>query len=381
MQKEMQGNMTVPATVERREVIIGSGPAAATYVATRRAMGFPRPIVLEKNRTLGGVFATTINFGMNSANLASLASTASPGPTRIEPMSPTDDQNLIPNSLYQVRDAGIDEYPHSFDMAKTVRRTLQEYAETYTEADLLYDSGGLVATREGFGLGRATRIIFAGGLVEPAGIPQNCKAIMSGYAFLKRPVRDLRGLKIALLGNGATAASIAEFALGMGLTKPTSYPTNIHWYGGPTMPLSKLAWMSQYHARFAELGRHFPQENFASDVVAGGPIRPFSVQGQVVPAGDIAMVNGQVFDLVIMATGFDTAPCLVPMTSEIRIGGLCIARGNSPTNPLGSRVFKIGTAAKILEAYGPYQSRFDAAILSLSNQLPRVAALAAALPR
>ncbi len=367
--------MAIPQTVSGREVVFGGGPAAAAYAATRRAMGFPPVIVVDSSRTLGGMFAKLVRFGMNSANWAGVESVRSPGPTRVRPMSPSDDLNYIPNSKYQVRDMCMSEYPDSFSMARAVRETLKEYAETYTSADLRFDSTGIVFARSGASLGRARRIIFAGGLREPANTPRG-PAIMSGFGFLQTPVRELEDKKIAVVGAGATGAQCVELMVGGGDMKPVSPPGMIAWYGGDDMPVTKSQWMMQYHARYAGLGRHFPQ-----DGAGGGIIRPVSATGTAYPAGNITIVNGEVFDLVLWCTGFEPAPCPAAfMDGVVQVGGMVVARCSSLTSPLRSLVFTIGTAANLDIPYLPIRSRFPAANNALYNLLPRVAALAGALP-
>lgn len=366
--------MAVPTSVEGREVGFGGGPAMAAYVATRRAMGYEPVVVVDNGRTLGGVFAKLVKFDMNSAMNASVASTGTPGPTRIRPMSPSDDLNYIPNSMHQVRDQGMSEYPDSFAMARTVRLTLKEYAECYTSADLLFDASGAVFTKGGQILGRARRIIFAGGTVPRPG-PRG-PAIKTGFDFLQDPVRDLENKKIAVIGNGATAAQCVEIMLGDSYMKPVTLPSNIHWFGGPDMPDSKSAWMEQYHVRFSGLGRHFPQSG-----IGGGVIRPYPLNGELYSAGNIAIVNEEVFDLVLWCAGVVPATSFVTMTSRVRIGGMTVGLSSGTSNPLGGRVFTIGTAAGIDEPYKPVLSRFPAANNALYVNLPRVAALAGSLPR
>jgi len=370
----MQGQMTLPTSVENRVVVFGGGPAGATFAATYFKLWNEKVVVVDKNRTLGGIFARLVKFDLNSAMEASVESVKSPSPTRIRPVSRTDDLNYIPNSAHQVRDSGMSEYPDSFAMARAVQRTIREYAEPYTSADLLFDQAGVVFTPGGVPLGRARRIIYAGGLV-PKFVPQGA-AVMSGYEFLRNPERDLRDKKIAVIGDGATAAQVVELMVGDSYMKPHSLPDDIHWYGGENMPVTKSAWMAQYHARFAGLGRHFPQ-----DGIGGGTIRPFSVRGDVAPAGEIALVNNEAFNLAVYCPGFDPAPCNVAMSSRITLGGATVGLSSGLNSPLGGRVITIGTAAGINESFLPYSTRFPAAANALYVKLPQIAALAAALPR
>jgi hypothetical protein len=100
----------------------------------------------------------------------------------------------------------------------------------------------------------------------------------------------------------------------------------------------------------------------------------------MIPLGGTAMVNGLAYDLVIMATGFRAAPCMVSAEFIVRVGGMSVAKSNEGDTIDGlPTVYKIGTAAGLTEGLVPIQSRFPAAQLAMYQQLPRVAALAASL--
>jgi hypothetical protein len=109
-------------------------------------------------------------------------------------------------------------------------------------------------------------------------------------------------------------------------------------------------------------------------------IRPYPTRGNVTNLGGTAMVNGQMYNLAVMAIGFTPAPCPVTTDNTVKVGNMSVAKSNAGDTIDGiPTVFKIGSAAALTAAYGPYQSRFSAAQLSMYNQLPRVAALAAYL--
>jgi hypothetical protein len=376
--KENNMARTLPdsISVRGREVILGSGPAAAAYCATRRAAGFAPPLVFEQNLATGGMFAQLLGFEMNSQNWAGLESIRSPGPSRVMSGSRIDDLNWIPNSEYQVRDVGAYEYPHSTDMRNTIAKTLAEYAEVYTGVTgIIFRRSGQVLRADGANLGTAKRILFAGGLI-PRNDYSGCKAVMSGYDFMVKPPRELHNKRIALVGGGDTAAQCAAYMLGQGIDAPATPPYEIHWYGGDRMPVSKNTWAQLYHARFSGLARHFPQSLESERSV----IRPYPVRGSMIPLGGTAMVNGLAYDLVIMATGFRAAPCMVSAEFIVRVGGMSVAKSNEGDTIDGlPTVYKIGTAAGLTEGLVPIQSRFPAAQLAMYQQLPRVAALAASL--
>ena len=370
--------MSLPAVITGEDtVIFGSGPHALVFAATMVTCspGEPPPIVLEQRSQMGGMFVPLLNFRMNSARGASLRSVRSPGPTRVPSLSPSDDLNWLFNAPYQVNgESGMVEYPYSQDFWKVVAKGLTAVARCYTDAHATFRSDRRVLTGDGRDLlGRAKRIVFAGGLVEPPSLPKG-PAIMSGYQFMKTPVRDLDNKKIAVVGAGATGSQIIEWMFGGGIGAPSTPPSCVHWYGGDKMPTSKIGWMTKEHARFAGVGRHLPTDGDLGDAI----LRPYPQLGDVVSLGDTAMVNGQIYNLVILATGFVPAPCDVPMSSTYRVGGMRVAKFYDDGSGDDS-VFKIGTAANLGDTYKPYGTRFPAAVNALYNTLPRTAALAASL--
>jgi len=367
---------TLPVTVAGRDVIFGAGVHAAIYAATRAAVGFGPPVVFEQNLAAGGVFAQLTEFRMNSVNAASVQSVQTGGPSRIVPLSPSDDLNWIPNSRHQVKDrGGAWEYPSSVAMCRAVQLTLKDHADMYTGAKgMTFNRRGQVFTPDGDDLGVARRIIFAGGVVQKDDIPRG-PAILSGFDFLRKPVQDLAPLKIAIVGGGDTASQVAEFMVGQGLTAPSTFPCQIDWYGTDAMPVTKDGWMVTAHARWAGLGRHFPQ-----DGLRPGVIRPFPLRGKVTSLGNAAMVNGQVYDLAVLCTGVKPAPCPVFVPDVYSVGGMNVAKANGSQTLDGvPTVFTIGIAAELQVAYKPYKSRFAAAQDAIYNLGPRTAALAASL--
>src|SRR5882724_5290913 len=87
--------------VDGRTVIVGGGLHGAVIAATFAACGKPPPMVIERRQKTGGMFADLAQFRMNSANGASIRSVASPGPTRVPSLSPSDDLNWVPNAPEQ----------------------------------------------------------------------------------------------------------------------------------------------------------------------------------------------------------------------------------------------------------------------------------------
>jgi len=200
----------IPTSVRDREVVFGAGYAAAVWCATRRAKGMAPPIVFEPNLATGGMFAQLVSFKLNSQGHASIASIASPGPSRIVPFSDIDDLNWIPNSDHQVSQYGAFEYPNSYDMCKAIARTLKEYGEVYTGVKgLTFSRSGQIRMEDGTILGTAKRIIWAAGTV-PRNDYIGGPAVMSGYQFMKTPPPELHDRRIAVIGSGDTAASASS---------------------------------------------------------------------------------------------------------------------------------------------------------------------------
>lgn len=373
--------MSVPDSVSNREVIIGGGLHAAVYAATRVTMGKEVPIVLEERSELGGVFATLISFAMNSANDASVASVEA-GPSRLIRKSQSDDINYLPNSRYQVRDRNYGtEYPSSADMAYVIKKTLSDYAETYTTAYVnvartslevyAYDSIERDDASRDY-IGAARRIIYATGLRMPDTYERlTTRSVMTAENFLRNPILDYETKRVAIVGAGDTAATIAEFLVGQGITRPFTRPDYIDWYGGYTMPLTKKRWALDYHARYMGLARHFPESKRT------GVIRPIPVPGVITALGNIAEVNGRTYDLVIDATGFKPYKPFYNDINEVyreSTTGRAIARTDYDGR------FVIGPAADLSPYLKPaYQNRFAASNSALYNLAPLTATLAASL--
>jgi hypothetical protein len=359
--------MATPASVQGRDVVIGGGVHGAVFAATRVAMGADAPVVLDKG-SIGGIFSDLINFRMNSQQFASRRSTAT-GPSRVPSLSPSDDLNYLPNSEHQVRDesSGAVEFPASKDMARAIARTLRAYAEVYEKAEFTFDVDGAFYAADGTYFGTARRVIWAPGLAMPDNTT-GCPAIMTGYEFLRSPVREgLDNMMIALNGGGDTAVTIAEYLLGQGFTAPYQLPRSFHWYGGDSMALTKMEWASEYHARYLGVARHLPQGGIE------GVIRPYAARGYSAPAGRTAVVNGQMYDLVIDATGFKPVEPPYPIGDFITIGGQRVARFD------GYKTYAIGAAANLPVDTDPYPSKFTAAAQAIYRLGPLTAAFAASL--
>ena len=369
--------MAVPSKVQGQTFIWGGGFHAAVVAATMVECGKKPPVVVEIEATTGGVFARAkMNFRLNSQNGASIQSVVSPGPSRIPSLSPEDSLNRIPNSPYQVDNmSGMVEFPYSQDMAKAIQRTLQACtSEIITNGGYLqFDGRGRIFDATGDLLGTADRIFWAGGMIaRPAPEGPSARKVISGFDFLKSPVKDLDRVRIAVVGAGATGATVVEWMLGQGVSAPASMPRSIHWYGGQSMPTDKMLWMSRKHARWAGIGRDMPEGG------REGVIRPYPELGYVLPAGEFVLVNDQVYDLVVQCTGFTPNPCPVSQAVEpYTIGNQTLGRWD----PAYGKVFVVGAAAglRLRVDTDPYPSRFPDSADAIFRLAPRTAALAASL--
>lgn len=291
--------MAVIPDVSDREVVIGGGVHAAIYCATRVALGFDKPLVLEKETTTGGVFARYLPFWLNSANRASLRSVR-PGPTRLLPESRSDELNWLPNCEIQISDISRTEYPSSADVALAVQRNLRKYAEVITgvTAGLSYTT----TTTPFFTTGGKN--YFPRRLIDARGIQMRDKyqaaPVITAEALLSNRARIVSAPKVAVIGGQDTGSIVIEYMLGMGTVAPTFDVNSITWFG-ENLPETKALWMTERHARYLGLARHFPQGG------QSGMIRPVRSRADVMGIGGACTVDGEVFDLAILCTGFSSA--------------------------------------------------------------------------
>lgn len=371
----------LPAELSTREVIFGGGPHAAIYAATRTALGHPKPVVIEQRAVCGGVFARLVPFYLNSANNASIRSVRE-GPSRLAPDSTSDDLNFLPNAAHQVRDVAWTEYPTSADVAAVVARNLKLYAQVFTGVTVTRIRPGVLAfqVNDTMTTYYPRRIIDARGQ-QMAALPRalaGCPAVITAEDFLSGGRSLPQGTKVAIVGDGDTAAIVAENLLGLSPARPLmSPPTVIGWYG-PDVPMTKNVWMTTRHARYLGLARHFPQAEVT------GTIRPYRERGEVTAAGNYALVNGQLYDLVIMATGFAGALSAQRAATQAPFDASSLIPVAGASAFSGREYYAIGAAA------GPQPftaaetelgfTRFPANTAALFRLGPRTAQLAASLP-
>src|SRR5207248_8155169 len=110
------------ATGTSREVVIGGGFHAAVYAATRVLSGYPKPLVLERNRRVGGTFAMTSRptFYLNSRNRPGTAGLAGDQGASL---------NYLPGAPIPAANASIAEYQTNTDLAFAIRLVLAQFAD------------------------------------------------------------------------------------------------------------------------------------------------------------------------------------------------------------------------------------------------------------
>lgn len=371
--------MSYPRNVDGRTLVIGGGVHGTIYAATYRAVtGGSEPIVCEARSSFGGIFGAVLPFRMNSTHRAGIDSVTG-GPTRIDSRSDHDNLNFLPNATYQV--SSDSEYPSTEDMAKAIRRNLAIMDEVYTDARLYVAGNGMDVYEcdsdgeSGRYLGTPKRIIWATGLTMNGRAEgtnpvsgYRSPAVVTAETFLGN-VSDFRGRysgRVGIIGGGDTACTVVEYLLGQGQTAIFGDgPTDIDWYGGYTLPVTKKAWSRDYHARYIGLARHMPQNG------REGIIHPKSVQVDVSTFGNYAQVQGRNYALVIDCRGFKPWASPVSTSEYVNANGQPIARRD-----YSQRFFKVGPAADIGRGNPYFPNKFPAANQAIYVTGPRTAMLA-----
>ena len=377
--------MAIPDDIGEREVVIGAGVHGMVYAATRVSMGFPKPLVLEKEDRPGGTFARlTVPFWLNSVNEGSITST-SEGPTRIRPLTPEDDLNWLPNAPFQVAAACMTEYPSSSLVGDVIRKSLRRVADVVTSCDVTV-TNGFTTTPVVSVNGRVytcKRLIDARGL-KPV-IPAGAKAgtcVITGDDFLRglwpEGMADGKPKRIALIGGGDTARIVAEALLGQ--SPGGRVPVNcaeIGWYATDGFPLTKQQAFTNFQARYLGLARHFPQASSTSAAVFnGGMIRPYAERASAASLGSRARVNGQNYDLAVTCTGYE------PAFSNAEDGPSIYEQGAGLWREYGS-YYIVGPAARMEYRSSEMQfgyTRFPQNVAAILRLAPETARLAASLP-
>ncbi len=367
------GNLPSSRTVG--EVIIGSGPHAAIYAATRVRMGFPKPLVLERSERPGGSFAMSgaPSFFLNSGNRPGLVGLPSNGQAL----------NVLPGAPIQPADVSMREYQTNADIAFVTRVTLAMYATVAqgvnVEAwriDAQYPLAlDLADGRQVF----ASRVIDARGLGDPRTVAENPRVMtfpqFAGTFDGTFPLRGMR--RVAVVGGGDSAKCTVEGLLGIGpssgmSTAALDYVQTVDWYGNVERTCNE--WLRVQRKRYARIGAYLDTGRL--NVRRTG-------RATVVPSLDSVLVDGQSYDAVITATGY-TLPGIRQSgfddygTFSIGGSGFAVARKAND-----APVFRVGPAANLSftdrENDDGVGNRPENRV-ALFRYAPRTATLAAGLP-
>lgn len=292
---------TGPPPATAPEVIIGSGYHAAVYAAIRVQSGHPRPIVLERNTTVGGTFAMVNDavFYLNSSNR--------PGPSGLSQRLGVN-LNHLPGAPIQVDQLSDDEYQTNADMAFVIRVTLAQYADVYTSRDVMATERAGEGVQLTFQTGetmRAGRVIDARGLGDPVTVGATSDRVQTFPQFMERmagmwPLRNIR--RVVVAGDGDSAKCAVEALLGLGPARMRSAGgldrvERVDWYARG-LPTSFDAWGSDVRGRYIRIGRQLRSGEYGRRLDVIQRRMPYPVQ---LPDG--VLVEGRRYDLAVMCIG------------------------------------------------------------------------------
>lgn len=296
-------------TRDFEEVVIGGGLHAAIYCANRVAMGYPRPLVIEKADRLGGSFACSDGpaFYLNSRNR--------PGPLDLP--GEGGGLNVMPGCPIQPSLLSQAEYQSNDDLALAIRMAFVDNAKVVLNAEVtglclgLEPDQILVEAKTSNDVTPTTKVSFAVRRVIDArglGAPRATESdnVLGFAKFMKMQDDDypLRGLKrVAVVGGGDSSKTAVESLLGIGPSSHLSVPELdfvecIDWYGR-VLPRTCEAWKEQVRGRYRAIGSYLPQ---IDEPVRG---RLNVIRDVVIPMQGMncAYINERPYDLVILCTG------------------------------------------------------------------------------
>lgn len=366
------------------EVIIGAGFHAAVYAATRVQMGFPKPLVVERNERVGGVFAEPGGpaFFLNSRNR--------PGGIGLGGDSGAN-LNYLPGAPIQSANLSTGDYQTNEEMALVIRLTLAQYAKVlvgFKVAAVDNRSNGFELSGERYAKIRASRIIDARGLGDPRDAnTANGKNILTFPQFMQRvgstmwPLKGIR--RAAVIGAGDSARCAIEALLGIGPQTPMSAVAldtveRIDAYG--RMPSTKENWCSEERGRYNKIGRFLKPDRFGIrrlNVFPTSRPTPIAIPGS-------ALIEGRAYDLIVMATGNQETyipglPDRDEMNNYTAGGVTCARRGSSPDG----QIYRVGPHARLpfsLTERAAGVNEFDNNAVSMFRLASKTAAIAATLP-
>jgi hypothetical protein len=367
----------------KREVIIGSGFHAAVYAAMRVAAGFPKPIVVDQAKHVGGVFAMTQRpvFYLNSSNRPG-------GPGLVSDLAAQ--PNYLPGAPVQPANLSAADFQTNADMAWVIRATLAQCAEVipnFAVTDLNNDIYGERTTLSGPNGVEilAPRVIDARGIGQPRDLKSaNGKTVLTFPDFMQLMDRPwpLRGIqRVAVLGDGDAGRVAVEQLLGIGPQGNMSMALDrveyIDWYG-ESLPTDPRQWRERETTRYLQIAK------FLKDGRVGTrQVRIFRRKASAVALPNQGIVQGRTYDLVVLATGWGefAEPSRLYYLDDMRRyslkDDLVVAQYSRD-----SKVYRVGPQAKLPFSVAEETDALSnkANRISMSRLGPKTAALAASLP-
>jgi hypothetical protein len=336
--------------LSQREVLIGAGYHAAVYAACRVAMGYPKPVVLERGtpEQVGGAFANTA-FWLNSRSR--------PGKAGL----PDQDKalNYIPGGLLQPAMASSQEYLDSTLMAWLIRLTLAQYAEVYPGVTV---TGLRSADGAGYRVNLETSLgtVNAGRAIDARGCGDPVTTVPSPYllTFPQLMARmngmfPLRGMQqVAIIGGGNAGLCAAESFLGIAPGNTSAigldYVRQVDLYATSVDGQTCEDFRKDARGRYIRLAQY----------MAGNASQPtdrlriMNVNGYASPMPDGVLVNDRTYDMAVLCTGL-TLPALSGRFSYFSVTRNSSAGGGSPGETVLAakadpyEAYRIGPAASI----------------------------------
>jgi len=362
------------------EIIIGAGPHAAIYAATRVQMGYAPPLILTKDR-VGGSFATSIepSFYLNSRNR--------PGPLSLPLQGGA--LNVIPGSQLQPSHISNDEYQRNSDLAFVVRSAIALSGARVLRSEAVSITGAYDGVRVGRKSSTSIltrRVIVATGLGAPQELPGQKEAggkVDTFDSFMRRfdqpfPLQGLE--RVAVIGAGDSGRTVIEALTGMGPQAQMSvaaldYPRQIDWYGvGAEMTCESFA--DRVRSRYKGLASLLPSGTGRNRVT------PRANCEALAGGFDCVYVDERPYDHVIVCIG--PRESANPLLSNFNMGEYLVG-GRRVAKNYGGLIFLVGPAAEL-----PLDEREDRSIkadpiatenkTAMFRYADRTAALAASLP-
>lgn len=284
---------------DNREVIIGSGYAAAVYCAARMRLNpsGPKPIVFERAPApcVGGTFAWSPSgvWKLNSGNR--------PGKFG-SPKDSGSSVNYLPGGLLQPAAIPGADFHTNADIALCIRIALAQFAEVYPETAVTrvsnsfeVDNGGRLMLANG-DFYEFRRVLDARGFGDSRFTGTDAP-MMAFPAFMKQmgepwPLRGIR--RAAVWGDGKSALCAAESLLGLtGSISALDRVERVDLYA-PNLPDTYFTWRQDIRARYLPLGREIGKRLFI-----------YNTRAEPARTLDGIIIGGTSYDFGVAATGFE----------------------------------------------------------------------------